>query len=119
MDSTAEQNSSIPITISRSLGHFQESLKDTPVKDLKKSTRAKPVRKTIVVKGKVETYSLDELGTIENAKKHQDANRPLHMLKELDESVKFCHCCDLPCESKGVIEPFKVSDDFNNKKKRY
>ena len=80
--------------------------------DHRKSARSRPINRTILVQNKVETYSLDELGTIENAKKHRNANRPLHVIKEeLNSKVNFCHCCDLPCEEKGIIEPFKVCDN--------
>jgi len=109
--STGDQNSQIPIIISKNLNYFQEELKDPPDKPKPtKNSRSKPLTRTLFVQKKVETYSLDELGKIENAKKHRDANRPLHVLQEINNNVNFCHCCDLPCPEKGIIEPFKVSD---------
>ena len=109
--STGDQNSQIPIIISKNLNYFQEELKDPPDKPKPtKNSRSKPLTRTLFVQKKVETYSLDELGKIENAKKHRDANRPLHVLQEINNNVNFCHCCDLPCPEKGIIEPFKVCD---------
>ena len=110
-DISLEQSSSVPIQLSNNI-HLQEELKDPPNNNnLKKSTRMKPLRRTYLVKNKVETYSLDELGTIENAEKHRNANRPLHVINEINYNVNFCHCCDLPCEEKGIIEPFNMCDD--------
>ena len=107
-----EQDSSVPIALSKNVNHIQESLKDSPnLSQSRKNARSKPLARTYFVAKKVETYSLDELGTIEKARMHRDANRPLHIINELNDSVKFCHCCDLPCEKKGVIEPFNVCDD--------
>ena len=68
---------------------------------------------TMIVKKKVEEYSLDDLGTIENAKKHRSANRPLHKIGEFTEYVNFCRCCDLPCKERGIIEPFNFCDNIN------
>ena len=52
--------------------------------------------------------NLDSLGTIKLAKLHKNANRPLKkMKKEFDENVKFCPCCSLPVEQKGILERFK------------
>jgi len=109
--STDEQNSQIPIIISKNLNYFQEELKDPPNKPkITKNSRAKPLARTLFVEKKVETYSLDELGKPELALLHRKANRPLHALQELNNKVNFCHCCDLPCEEKGIIELFKVCD---------
>ena len=107
-----EQDSSVPIALSKNVNHIQESLKDSPnLSQSRKNARSKPLARTYLVERKVETYSLDELGTIEKARMHRNANRPLHIISELNDSVNFCHCCDLPCEKKGVIEPFNVCDD--------
>ena len=55
--------------------------------------------------------NLEGLGTIEFAKLHRDANRPLKKIKELDENVEFCPCCSLPKMKKGYIETFKFNDN--------
>ena len=53
---------------------------------------------------------LDCPGKIKYAKKHASADRPLHKLKNFTKETDFCQCCNLPCETKGVIEPFKMCD---------
>ena len=108
---TQDQDSAIPINISKPV-ITQEKLKDTPIsEDFKKNnSRTRPLTRTLYVKNKLETYSLDELGKISNAKKHQEANRPLHVIGEINSNVNFCHCCDLPCKTEGIIVPFKVCD---------
>ena len=107
----SEKNySAIPINIPDSI-HLQESLRDSPKNNnLKKSTRAKPLTRTVLAQQKLEEYSLDEPGTIERAEKHREANRPLHVVGEINEKVNFCRCCDFPLEEKGIIEPFKMCD---------
>ena len=58
-----------------------------------------------------QNFSLDNLGDIELAKKHRSANRPLNKIKnDFDKETQFCPCCNLPCEQKGIIEPFKFCD---------
>ena len=69
--------------------------------------------RTMVVNKKIEKFSLDDKGKIENAKKHRSANRPLHKIKDFNNNVNFCRCCNLPCEEKGIIEPFHFSDDID------
>lgn len=56
---------------------------------------------------------LDRPGKIKYAKKHASADRPLHKVKEFTKETDFCHCCNLPCETKGVIEPFKMCDSID------
>ena len=68
---------------------------------------------TVLVKNKIEEHSLDNLGKIEKAKIHSLANRPMNKLKEFNNEVKFCRCCNLPCEKKGIIEPFNLCDDID------
>ena len=71
-----------------------------------------PLMRTIMVMSKLETHSLDDLGNHELAMKHRYANKPLKVLGDLSEDdVNFCHCCDLPCEKKGIVEPFEMCDD--------
>ena len=106
-----EQDSVIPIkTVSKTID--TEPLKTVgSIIDFKKNnSRQKPLTRTLFVKRKVETYSMDELGKILKAKKHQNANRPLHQIGEINDDVNFCHCCDLPCEQEGIIVPFNVCD---------
>ena len=73
-----------------------------------------PIRQTVLMEEKIEENTLDDEGKIEEAKKHRSANRPLHKIKELNSNVNFCRCCNLPCEEKGIIEPFKFCDDIDN-----
>ena len=101
-------STSIPIIISEHQV-IQEDLKDSV--SPKKNTRDKPLTRTKLVEKKLVTYSLDDLGKIELAETHRNANRPLHVLGDLSENVNFCYCCDLPCETKGIIEPFNMCDD--------
>ena len=59
---------------------------------------------------------LDRPGKIKYAKKHASADRPLHKIKEFTKQTDFCQCCNLPCETTGVIEPFKICgsiDEFS------
>ena len=72
-----------------------------------------PVKQTALLKEKIKLKTLDDLGEIEEAKKHRSANRPLHKLKELNSNVNFCWCCNLPCEEKGIIEPFHYCDNID------
>ena len=53
---------------------------------------------------------LDLPGKIKYAKKHASADRPLHKIKNFTKETDFCQCCNLPCETKGIIEPFKICD---------
>ena len=102
-------STSIPIIISGQ-NEQKEILKDS--QNLKKNTRDMPLMRTILVKSKLETHSLDDLGNHELAMKHRYANKPLKVLGDLSEDdVNFCHCCDLPCEKKGIVEPFEMCDD--------
>ena len=55
--------------------------------------------------------NMEGMGTIELAKLHRDANRPLKKIKEFDEKVEFCPCCSLPKEKKGYIEEFSFNED--------
>ena len=57
---------------------------------------------------------LDRPGKIKFAKKHASADRPLHKLKNFTKETDFCQCCNLPCETKGIIEPFKICDSTDN-----
>ena len=61
-----------------------------------------------------EEFSLLRLGKIEWAKEHSSANRPMHKINEFTKSTKFCSCCNLPCETPGIIERFPCSEDTEN-----
>ena len=57
---------------------------------------------------------LDRPGKIKYAKKHASADRPLHKIKNFTKETDFCQCCNLPCETKNIIEPFKICDPIDN-----
>ena len=59
-------------------------------------------------------FSLDKLGKIKWAKEHSSANRPMNKIKEFNKSTKFCNCCNLPCETPGVIQPFSACENIEN-----
>ena len=70
---------------------------------IKKVIKGKALKKTL--------FSLDNLGRISLAKTHASANRPLHKINEFTNEVIFCPCCNLPQETKGIIEPFHYCDE--------
>ena len=101
-------------TISTNLrDNYNEKEKVPNIKDSNNVSAKPDLFRTMIVKKKVEDYSLDDLGKIEYAKKHRSANRPLHKLKDFTDYVNFCHCCSLPCEQKGIIEPFNCCDNID------
>ena len=59
-------------------------------------------------------FSLGKLGKIEWAKEHASANRPMNKINEFTKSTNFCNCCNLPCETPGVIERFSCSENTEN-----
>ena len=59
-------------------------------------------------------FSLEKLGKIKWAKEHASANRPMNKLKEFNKNTKFCNCCNLPCETPGIIEPFSFCEKSEN-----
>ena len=59
-------------------------------------------------------FSLDNLGKIKWAKEHASANRPMNKIKEFNKSTKFCNCCNLPCETPGIIQPFSFCENVEN-----
>ena len=69
---------------------------------IKKVIKGKALKKTL--------FSLDDLGRISLAKTHASANRPLHKINEFTNEVIFCPCCNLPQETKGIIEPYHYCD---------
>ena len=72
-----------------------------------------PVKQTILINNKIKKKTLDDLGEIDDAKKHRSANRPLHKIAEFNKNVNFCWCCNLPCKEKGIIEPFHFCDNID------
>ena len=50
------------------------------------------------------------VGNVDDARKHENANRPLKRIKKFDSKTSFCKCCGLPCKEKGVMEEYKYSD---------
>ena len=61
-----------------------------------------------------EKFSLDKLGKIKWAKDHASANRPMNKIQEITNDVNFCNCCNLPCETPGIIERFSCCDNPDN-----
>ena len=59
-------------------------------------------------------FSLGKLCKIEWAKEHASANRPMNKINEFTKSTNFCNCCNLPCETPGVIERFSCSENTEN-----
>ena len=57
---------------------------------------------------------LDRLGKIKYAKEHASADRPMKKIKNFTKNTNFCFCCNLPCETKNVIEPFKMCDNIES-----
>ena len=59
-------------------------------------------------------FSLENLGSIELAKLHSSANRPLHKISNFTESVKFCPCCYLPSETPLILERYKFCENTSD-----
>ena len=59
-------------------------------------------------------FSLYKLGKIEWAKEHASANRPLNKLGQFNKNTSFCNCCNLPCETPGIIERFSFCENTEN-----
>ena len=73
-----------------------------------KVNRARRIHPFISLK----SNSLNKPGKILLAERHRDANRPLHKIKHFTSKVKFCNCCNLPQETKGIIEKFHYCDSI-------
>ena len=58
-------------------------------------------------------FNMEGLGSINLAKLHRDANRPLKKIKEFDENIQFCPCCCLPGQKKGYLEELKFNENVN------
>ena len=85
--------------------------------------RRKILNKNIITKEKAfstvrdqikNEFSLAKLGKIEWAKDHASANRPMNKIQDFTTSTNFCYCCNLPCETPGVIEPFSFCEETEN-----
>ena len=59
-------------------------------------------------------FSLNKLGKIKWAKEHASANRPMNKLKEFTKSTIFCNCCNLPCATPDIIQPFSSCEKSEN-----
>ncbi len=83
-----------------------KNILDKKPEHIKKVVQGRKVKKHL--------FSLNDLGKISLAKIHASANRPLHKISEFTNDVKFCQCCNLPQETKNIIEPFKYCEDTEN-----
>ena len=59
-------------------------------------------------------FSLYKLGKIEWAKEHASANRPMNKIGQFNKKTNFCNCCNLPCETPGIIERFSFCEKTEN-----
>ncbi len=108
-----ETESNIKMNNQNDFVHIESIKVDNKVKQ-KKPPVKRALTTTVVVNRKIENFSLDGRGTIENARKHSSANRPLHKIRDFTEKTNFCFCCYLPCEEKGIIEPFHFCDNIDD-----
>ena len=89
--------------------------KNNNLKNIELNKSLKASRMTAIVQKQVnEQFSLDKLGKIIWAEEHRSANRPLQKIKKFNKETKFCHCCNLPCEQKGILEPFSYKESVTN-----
>ena len=58
-------------------------------------------------------FHLDKIGSIEFAKIHSRANRPLHKKEDagFNKETVFCRCCNLPVEQEGILERYNFFDN--------
>ena len=97
--------------------NFQNANENNPNKNViqnenKSENKPKFIKKLIQANTtKRKVFSLNDLGKISLAKIHASANRPLHKINDLTNEVNFCQCCNLPQETKNIIESFKFCDD--------
>ena len=97
-----------------SINDYQKSMESTG-NNLNNNKLSKKSKSILIIENQINNkFSLDNLGDIELAKDHRSANRPLNKIKEFNKKTKFCQCCNLPCEQKGVIEPFKYHDSVKD-----
>jgi hypothetical protein len=58
-----------------------------------------------------EEFNLYGRGQVKYASIHGEANRPMKKLKEPDDSLAFCPCCNLPEQKDGYLELFVTCSD--------
>ena len=93
---------------------------DNKIEQKSSNRQLKPFRyhrKNVIKRTNEKSFNLDEIGKIENAKKHASANSILKQKKAFDENTEFCPCCCLPCKTNGILETFSYcdnTDDFIN-----
>ena len=89
--------------------------KKNNLQNIELNNNVKSSRMTEMVQVQInKKFSLDNLAIISYAEEHKSANRPLHKIKKFNKETKFCHCCNLPCEQKGIIEPFSYKESIKN-----
>ena len=76
-------DSSIPVNLKENISERREEAN-------KNDLYTEDLNRTNKVQRNNEDFSLDNLGTIENARKHRSATSPLHKLNEFNEFVNFC-----------------------------
>lgn len=57
---------------------------------------------------------LEEVGSIEKAKLHANANRPMQVINAITSKVDFCKCCLLPVATPGIVEPFSFCSTISS-----
>ena len=83
-------------------------------KRLEKNSLEKEQGFSLVKNQLKQQFSLYKLGKIEWAKEHASANRPLNKLQQFTKHTKFCNCCNLPCETPGIMERFSACENTEN-----
>jgi len=83
-------------------------------KRIEKNTFEKEQGFSLVKNQLKQQFSLYKLGRIEWAKEHASANRPLNKLQQFTKETKFCNCCNLPCETPGIMERFSACENTEN-----
>ena len=58
-------------------------------------------------------FHLDKIGSIDYAKIHSRANRPLHKKEgaKFNNETVFCKCCNLPVEQENILEEYSFFDN--------
>ena len=57
---------------------------------------------------------LKNLGKIEYAEIHREANIPLKKVGKWSDKTVFCKCCNLACKEEGVMEEYNFFDDTDD-----
>ena len=106
-----KNNSNFKENILNKINNEHKNNKSTN-KWFKKLKQGKSIKKKLDYK---DVFNMEGPGTINLAKLHRDANRPLKKIKEFDENIQFCPCCSLPKQKEGYIEELNYkesTDDF-------